>query len=194
MSISFTGYEKPLEQYKQWELAKLAEKYAIGGKTTGFRKVKKSVLIQWLKDDPDFKDADPNLKEEDKKKNRRLDQRRRKNNRLYDVYKNYKNLGGPRDIMNSIISALNASTVYPPRPGKYYTFVYYAKTKKIAFDRHPLIMAESVNEEHFYGYNFHWPEMRHYIFDGIVDGLYELNRKEYDLLRKIPYKEIIINY
>jgi hypothetical protein len=190
---TFTGYEKPLEQYKQWELARLAEKYAVGGKTTGFRKVKKSVLIKWLKDDPDFRDADPNLKPEDKKKNRRAEQRKRKNNRLYDLSKNYDELGGPREIMDAIISALNSSSIYPPTPGKYYTMIYYAKTENIAFDRHPLIMVESVAGNHFYGYNFHWPEMRHYISSGVSDGLYEINRREYDILRKIPYKEILFN-
>lgn len=186
--INLTGYEQPLEYYRQWELAALCEKYMVNGRTGGFRKVKKSILIQWLKEDKDYISNNPKI--DPAKAPRRAAER---DNRIKAILeKIYKGTFNSREIMEDVISVLTPSG-YPPMAGGYYTYIYYAKTKKIYYDQHPLVTIDSVNGDHFYAYNIHWPQMRHYVQECISGSLYKINKKEYDTLRKLSYKKIVYN-
>ena len=44
----------------------------------------------------------------------------------------------PEDLMLLIMEVLKEEVLYP-EPGKFYTFIYNAKTPNIEYDQHPLI-------------------------------------------------------
>ena len=47
----------------------------------------------------------------------------------------------PEDLMLQIMEALNNTVEAIPSVGKYYTFVYNAKTPNVQYDQHPLILS-----------------------------------------------------
>ena len=49
-----------------------------------------------------------------------------------------KKISRPSKIMENIIDVFGDAK-YIPRPGSYCTYIYYAKTPKLLYDRHPLI-------------------------------------------------------
>jgi len=92
--------------------------------------------------------------------------------------------------MNEILNRAQSTIREFPEPGKYYTYIYYAKTPNIFYDRHPLITCGEILEKGFYGFNYHWGKIRQYnTVDGdrLLSGLYEISSKELTTLRKIPY-------
>ena len=95
-------------------------------------------------------------------------------------------------LMNRIREALNNTKTLVPIPGKYYTFVYNAKTPGILYDQHPLIYCEDISISknqniYFNGINYHFPTQRVYRIDRVDDQLYEFDAGELADLREIPY-------
>ena len=50
----------------------------------------------------------------------------------------------PEEMMMIIMEALNDTVTPIPEVGKYYTFIYNAKTPDITYDQHPLIACTSL--------------------------------------------------
>ena len=93
------------------------------------------------------------------------------------------------DLMIIIIDELKEEALYP-EVGKFYTFIYNAKTPGLRYDQHPLIACTSIEPWGFRGINFHWKEIKQYTWSEIIDGLYIVYPEEIKDLQAIPYKKI----
>jgi len=89
----------------------------------------------------------------------------------------------PEEMMMEIMEALNDTVTPIPEVGKFYTFVYNAKTPDITYDQHPLIACTDLQSWGFRGLNFHWRQSRNYI----------VQNNELDDLLAIPYGKFILN-
>jgi hypothetical protein len=190
--MELTGYEKPLDQYTQKELAQIAEKYKVyyttasgQGRISGYQRLPKSQLISLIKNDSNYIEVNP-------KAPRRIDGKIR-TNRFKDFKFNTRNVDR---LMDEILSRLSGTERAYPSEGRYYTFIYYAKTPGILYDRHPLIRAGDMLPKGFRGFNYHLGKIRQYNTedgDRLVSGLYELSQQEFATLRSVPYGKLIQN-
>ena len=102
-------------------------------------------------------------------------------------------INDPEDMMLIIIVALN-NTVNPiPQLGKFYTFIYNAKTPDITYDQHPLIACTELLPWGFRGLNFHWRQSRNYTWPELAGQLYIVEYNELDDLLALPYGKFILN-
>jgi hypothetical protein len=193
--MALTGYEKPLDEYTRDELIEIAEFHTIyyttasgKGSTGGYKRLKKEQLISIIKNDPDYIRANP-------KAPRRIDGKIL-TNRFSDFKKSLNGTEKPDKLMNEIMSILSGTESAYPLQGKYYTYIYYAKTPKILYDQHPLILAGDMLPKGFLGFNYHLGKIRQYNTadgDRLVSGLYELSQQEFATLRSVPYRKLIQN-
>ena len=193
--MPLTGYEKPLDEYTRDELIEIAEFYTIyyttasgKGSTSGYKRLKKEQLISIIKNDRDYISKNP-------KAPRRIDGKIL-TNRFSDFKKSLNGTEKPDRLMNEIMSILSGTESAYPLPGKYYTYIYYAKTPKILYDQHPLILAGDMLPKGFIGFNYHLGKIRQYNTadgDRLVSGLYELSQQEFATLRSVQYRKLIQN-
>ena len=97
----------------------------------------------------------------------------------------------PEDLMLEIMDALNNTVEAIPSVGKYYTFVYNAKTPEKQYDQHPLIACTDLFKWGFRGINFHWQSSRNYTWDELIGEMYMVKSIELDDLLAIPYAKFI---
>jgi len=193
--MALTGYEKPLDQYTQKELAEIAKEYTVyyttatgQGRISGYQRLPKSQLISLIKNDSNYIEANP-------KAPRRID-RKIRTNRLKDFKESLMGNETEDELMNEILSRLSGTERAYPSPGRYYTYIYYAKTPGIVYDRHPLILAGDMLPRGFRGFNYHLGKIRQYNTedgDRLISGLYELSQQEFSTLRSVPYGKLIQN-
>lgn len=115
-----------------------------------------------------------------------------KKNRIRPITNSLRGNENPDDLMQSILEVLT-DTVMRPSVGKYYTFVYFAKTPNIRYDVHPLVAVTNIFNWGFRGINFHWKEVRQYTWDEVVGELYVVYPEEIKDLQAIPYQKIKIS-
>lgn len=192
-----TGYEKPIDQFSKNELIEIAKKYLVYyqtasgiGKMSGYSKLTKEQLINIIKNDEGYKKANPRNAKEPNRRNQQL-------NRFKNFKESLLGTESPDELMNEILR-LSENTERPYiESGKYYTFIYYAKTPRILYDRYPLIRGGVLLPKGFNGINFHWfNQIRQYNTedgDRLLSGIYEINGSEFATLRSIPYRKIIQN-
>ena len=99
----------------------------------------------------------------------------------------------PEEMMMEIMEALNDTVTPIPEVGKFYTFVYNAKTPNITYDQHPLIACTDLQSWGFKGLNFHWRQSRNYTWEELAGQLYIVQYNELDDLLAIPYGKFILN-
>ena len=99
----------------------------------------------------------------------------------------------PEEMMLEIMETLNDTVSPIPEVGKFYTFVYNAKTPGETYDQHPLIACTSLERWGFKGLNFHWRKSRNYTWNELAGQLYIVQRNELDDLLNIPYGKFILN-
>ena len=99
----------------------------------------------------------------------------------------------PEDMMLEIMELLNETVTPIPEVGKFYTFVYNAKTLGESYDQHPLIACTSLEQWGFKGLNFHWEKSRNYTWNELAGQLYIVQWNELDDLLAIPYAKFILN-
>ena len=97
----------------------------------------------------------------------------------------------PEDLMLQIMEALNNTVEAIPSVGKYYTFVYNAKTPDVQYDQHPLIACTDLFRWGFRGINFHWQSSRNYTWEELTGQVYMVKSIELDDLLAIPYAKFI---
>ena len=97
----------------------------------------------------------------------------------------------PEDLMIEIMGALNNTVEAIPSVGKYYTFVYNAKTPNVQYDQHPLIACTDLFRWGFRGINFHWQSSRNYTWEELTGQVYMVKSIELDDLLAIPYAKFI---
>ena len=99
----------------------------------------------------------------------------------------------PEEMMMEIMELLNNTVTPIPEVGKFYTFVYNAKTPGETYDQHPLIACTSLERWGFKGLNFHWRKSRNYTWNELAGQLYIVQANELDDLMAIPYGKFILN-
>ena len=99
----------------------------------------------------------------------------------------------PEEMMLEIMELLNDTVTPIPEVGKFYTFVYNAKTPGKTYDQHPLIACTSLETWGFKGINFHWRQSRNYTWQELAGQLYIVQYNELDDLMAIPYGKFILN-
>ena len=99
----------------------------------------------------------------------------------------------PEEMMMEIMEALNDTVTPIPEVGKFYTFVYNAKTPDITYDQHPLIACTDLQAWGFKGLNFHWRQSRNYTWEELAGQLYIVDYDELDDLLRFPYGKFILN-
>ena len=99
----------------------------------------------------------------------------------------------PEEMMMVIMEALNNTVTPIPEVGKFYTFVYNAKTPNITYDQHPLIACTDLQSWGFKGLNFHWRQSRNYTWEELAGQLYIVEYNELDDLLNFPYGKFILN-
>ena len=185
--MALTGYERPLDQYSKNELVQIAKYHKIYyqsesgvGKLGGYEKLTKEKLLNLIQNDADYNRDDPN----------------RSNNRFLKFKGSLSGKESPEELMDGILSLAQETRRDFPISGKYYTYIYYAATPNIRYDRHPLIIAGNMLPKGFLAFNHHWGKIRQYnTVDGdrLVSGLYEITVQEFNTLKSVPYGKIIYN-
>ena len=99
----------------------------------------------------------------------------------------------PEEMMMEIMEVLNDTVTPIPEVGKFYTFVYNAKTPNITYDQHPLIACTDLQSWGFKGLNFHWRQSRNYTWEELAGQLYIVDYNELDDLLNFPYGKFILN-
>ena len=193
--MALTGYEKPLKDYTKEQLVEIAEFHNIYyttasgiGKLSGYRRLTKDQLISIIKNDSDYINKNP-------KAPRRVDGKKL-TNRLKDFKESLMGNEKEEELMDEILTRLSGSERAYPAPGRYYTYIYYAKTPGIVYDRHPLILAGDLLPRGFRGFNYHLGKIRQYNTqdgDRLLSGLYELSQQEFETLRSVSYAKFIQN-
>ena len=102
------------------------------------------------------------------------------------------NVNDPEDIMLLIMEIFTIEEIMP-EPGKFYTFIYNAKTPGISYDQHPLIACVEIFRWGFRGLNFHWQNYRNYTWEEIPGQLMVVEFQELDELLALQYGKFILN-
>lgn len=180
--MELTGYEKPLEQYTKSELVEIAQTYTIYYKTSsgkgsigGYDRLTKQELINLIKSDRDYQKAKPKYQ-----------------SRIELLKSSVKNTKDPEELMLIILDIFK-DVVMIPEVGKFYTFVYNAKTPGLEYDQHPLIACTSIHQWGFIGINFHWRKYRQYTWNEIAGQLHIVKYDELDELISLQYGKFILN-
>ncbi len=97
------------------------------------------------------------------------------------------------DIMIELMDTLTNTVTSSPSVGKYYVFVYNAKTPNIQFDSNPLVAVTDVFEWGFRGINLHIGQYRNYTYNELVGELYEVNSDELSDVRELPFGKMQLN-
>jgi hypothetical protein len=118
--------------------------------------------------------------------------KQRKINRIAPLVKKLIGVESADDLMLEILNVLT-ETREPPVAGKFYVFVYNAKTSSIRYDQNPLVAVTDVFKWGFRGLNYHWGEVRQYTWDEVAGGMYEVYQEEISDLMRIPFGNIRLN-
>ena len=97
------------------------------------------------------------------------------------------------DIMIELMDNLSTTVTSSPSVGRYYVFVYSAKTPNIQFDSNPLVAVTDVFEWGFRGINLHVGQYRNYTYNELVGQLYEVNSYELSDVRELPFGKMQLN-
>ena len=114
-------------------------------------------------------------------------------NRVRSVVDNLIGTEEADDIMIELMDSLTSTSTSSPSVGKYYVFVYSAKTPNIQFDSNPLVAVTDVFEWGFRGINLHIGQYRNYTYNELVGQLYEVNPDELSDVRELPFVNITLN-
>ena len=97
------------------------------------------------------------------------------------------------DIMIELMDNLRTTATSSPSVGRYYVFVYSAKTPNIQYDSNPLVAVTDVFEWGFRGINLHVGQYRNYTYNELVGQLYEVNSYELSDVRELPFGKMQLN-
>lgn len=115
-----------------------------------------------------------------------------KRNRIAPLVKKLIGTEDADDLMLELMNVL-IETNQPPQAGKFYIFVYNAKTPNIRYDQNPLVAVTNVFNWGFKAFNYHWGEARQYTWDEVAGGFYEVYQEELTDLRRLPFGNIRLN-
>ena len=113
-------------------------------------------------------------------------------NRVREVSDSIIGVKDPDDVMVALLDVLTEGPKIP-ETGKFYVFIYNAKTAQLNYDQNPSVAVTDVFQWGFRGVNFHWGEMRQYTWDEVAGGLYEVYPSEVKDLQMIPFANFRLN-
>ena len=116
-----------------------------------------------------------------------------KENRIRSVVNGLIGTEEPDDIMIELMDNLSTTVTSSPRVGRYYVFVYSAKTPNIQYDSNPLVAVTDVFEWGFRGINLHVGQYRNYTYNELIGQLYEVNSYELSDVRELPFGKMQLN-
>ena len=116
-----------------------------------------------------------------------------KENRVRSVVNGLIGTEEPDDIMIELMDNLSTTVTSSPSVGKYYVFVYSAKTPNIQYDSNPLVAVTDVFEWGFRGINLHVGQYRNYTYNELIGQLYEVNSYELSDVRELPFGKMQLN-
>ena len=116
-----------------------------------------------------------------------------KENRIRSVVNGLIGTEEPDDIMIELMDNLTSTSTSSPSVGKYYVFVYSAKTPNIQYDSNPLVAVTDVFEWGFRGINLHVGQYRNYTYNELIGQLYEVNSYELSDVRELPFGKMQLN-
>ena len=116
-----------------------------------------------------------------------------KENRVRSVVNGLIGTEEPDDIMIELMDNLNTTVTSSPSVGRYYVFVYNAKTPNIQYDSNPLVAVTDVFEWGFRGVNLHVGQYRNYTYNELIGQLYEVNSYELSDVRELPFGKMQLN-
>ena len=116
-----------------------------------------------------------------------------KENRVRSVVNSLIGTEEPDDIMIELMNNLGTTVTSSPSVGRYYVFVYSAKTPNIQYDSNPLVAVTDVFEWGFRGINLHVGQYRNYTYNELVGQLYEVNSDELSDVRELPFGKMQLN-
>ena len=117
-----------------------------------------------------------------------------RSNRITPILDDLMGLEDVDDLMMEITDALTSADPRSVESGKYYTFLYLAKTPNIRYDQHPLVAVfDVVPDWGFRGLNYHWGKMRNYTWAEVVGEFHELEVIELEHARSLGYAKFKLN-
>ncbi len=116
-----------------------------------------------------------------------------KENRVRSVVNSLIGTEEPDDIMIELMESLDTTVTSSPSVGRYYVFVYSAKTPNIQYDSNPLVAVTDVFEWGFRGINLHVGQYRNYTDNELIGQLYEVNSDELSDVRELPFGKMQLN-
>ena len=116
-----------------------------------------------------------------------------KENRVRSVVNGLIGTEEPDDIMIELMDNLSTTATSSPSVGRYYVFVYSAKTPNIQYDSNPLVAVTDVFEWGFRGINLHVGQYRNYTYNELIGQLYEVNSYELSDVRELPFGKMQLN-
>jgi len=194
MAKELTGFEyDDLTDYNKDELVQIAKKYSIYYKTdkgvgsmANYNRLTTHQLVSLIRNDRDYKNAQ--RKDLQRSGDTDVDT---VENRFFELRAGLKGTEKPEELMDEILTLAEGTEVDQVLPGRHYTYIYYAGTPGIKYDRHPLITCVELNENGFVGYNYHWLMSRQYKneYPGerVQSPIYEISYLELQTLKSIPY-------
>ena len=114
-------------------------------------------------------------------------------NRIEEIKEDLQSSNDPEDLMLMIMDAINDTVTPIPEVGKFYTFVYNAKTPNETYDQHPLIACMELFRWGFRGLNFHWQKYRNYTWEEVSGKLHVVEFQELDELLALQYGKFLLN-
>jgi hypothetical protein len=178
--MTLNGYEKPLEEFTKSELVQIAKTYTVyyqtsagAGSIAGYNNLTKQELVNLIKSDRDYQNARPK-------------------SRIEILKSRTKGIKNPEDLMLIILDIFK-DVVMIPEVGKFYTFVYNAKTPGLEYDQHPLIACTEIKSWGFIGINFHWRKYRNYTWNEVAGQLHIVQYEELDELISLQYGKFLLN-
>lgn len=117
--------------------------------------------------------------------------------RVENLVDDIRTSGGPDDMFLALMEVLTTKELVP-QVGRYYTFIYNAKTPRIEYDEFPLIACIGVYNWGFKGLNYHWSSrgnpFHNYTWDEVGNNdLLLVYPNELQDMRSIPYQKFRIN-
>jgi len=114
----------------------------------------------------------------------------RQTNRLDGKVDEIAGLVDEEDMMLALMEVLDEETIIPD-VGRYYTFLYKAKTPDLLYDQHPLIACVGLFRWGFRGLNYHWGDFHNYTWEEVQGKLHVIYQNELSDARSIPYQKFL---
>jgi hypothetical protein len=110
--------------------------------------------------------------------------------RVSQLKRKIRDMYNPDDIMLSIMEVFTHAE-FIPDVGKYYTFIYLAKSPDITYDQYPLVAVTSVERWGFKALNYHWNEFKNYTWQEVAGRMHVIEANEIEYMRSLPYSKFI---